>query len=104
MTSHQTKKKNFLTPLKPIRMKNNAKLTAVIAERTGVTKSEAEAQIANVLIAIKHIADIEGKLTIQEFGTFSFKDSAARVARNPQTGAPINVPAKRTFVFKAAKK
>lgn len=84
-------------------MKNNAKLTAVVQEKLGLTKSLAEAHIEAVLTSIKSLANVEGKLTIQEYGTFSFKDSAAKVARNPKTGAPVNVPARRTFIFKASK-
>lgn len=84
-------------------MKNNAKLTAVVQERTGLTKALAEMYVETVLTSIKNIADIEGKLTIQEFGSFSFKDSVARVGRNPQNGQPVNIPAKRTFIFKASK-
>ena len=84
-------------------MKNNAKLTAVVQEKLGVTKTVAESMIEAVLTSVKDIADTTGKLTIQEYGSFSFKDSAAKVGRNPKTGAPVNIPARRTFIFKAAK-
>lgn len=35
------------------------------------------------------------------FGTFEPRKRAARTARNPQTGAPVKVPASTTPVFKA---
>jgi DNA-binding protein HU-beta len=37
------------------------------------------------------------------FGQFKIRDRAARVARNPQTGEPVNVPAKRVLKFIAGR-
>ena len=84
-------------------MKQNAKLTAAVQSELGCSKAEAERVVTAVLGSVKSIASSEGKLTIQEFGTFSMKNKAARVARNPMTGASINVPAKTVFTFKASK-
>ena len=84
-------------------MKQNAKLTAAVQSQLGCSKAEAERAVTAVLGRVKSISSSEGKLTIQEFGTFSMKDKAARVARNPMTGASVNVPAKTVFTFKASK-
>ena len=84
-------------------MKQNAKLTAAVQSQLGCSKAEAERAVTAVLGNVKSISSSEGKLTIQEFGTFSMKDKAARVARNPMTGASVNVPAKTVFTFKASK-
>ena len=84
-------------------MKQNAKLTAAVQSQLGCSKAEAERAVTAVLGSVKSISSSEGKLTIQEFGTFSMKDKAARVARNPMTGESINVPAKTVFTFKASK-
>ena len=84
-------------------MKQNAKLTAAVQSQLGCSKAEAEKAVTAVLGNVKSITSSEGKLTIQEFGTFSMKDKAARVARNPMTGASVNVPAKTVFTFKASK-
>jgi DNA-binding protein HU-beta len=43
------------------------------------------------------------KVALPPFGQFKIRDRAARVARNPQTGAPVNVPAKRVLKFIAGK-
>lgn len=83
-------------------MKQNAKLTAAVQAELGCTKAQAEKAVTAVLGNIKALST-DSKLTIQEFGTFSMKDKAARVARNPMTGASINVPAKTVFTFKASK-
>ena len=84
-------------------MKQNAKLTAAVQSQLGCSKAEAERAVAAVLGSVKSISSSEEKLTIQEFGTFSMKDKAARVARNPMTGESVNVPAKTVFTFKASK-
>jgi len=43
------------------------------------------------------------KVQLTPFGQFRIRDRAARIARNPQTGAPVNVPAKRVLKFIAGK-
>ena len=43
----------------------------------------------------------EGKLELRGFGVFERRMAAARVARNPQTGAAIQVPARERFTFSA---
>lgn len=40
---------------------------------------------------------------IPGFGQFKVRDRAARIARNPATGEPVKVPAKRVFKFLPAK-
>jgi len=43
------------------------------------------------------------KVQLTPFGQFKIRDRAARIARNPQTGAPVNVPAKRVLKFIAGR-
>ena len=43
------------------------------------------------------------KVQLTPFGQFKVRDRPARVARNPQTGAPVNVPAKRVLKFIAGR-
>jgi DNA-binding protein HU-beta len=43
------------------------------------------------------------KVQLTPFGQFKIRDRAARVARNPQTGEPVNVPAKRVLKFIAGR-
>ena len=83
-------------------MKQNAKLTTAVQSQLGCTKAEAERAVTAVLGNVKALAT-DSRLTIQEFGTFSYKTRAARVGRNPQTGNPVNIPAKEVFAFKASK-
>ncbi|HET9028563.1 MAG TPA: HU family DNA-binding protein [Candidatus Aquilonibacter sp.] len=43
------------------------------------------------------------KVQLTPFGQFKVRDRAARVARNPKTGEPIKVPAKRVLKFIAGR-
>lgn len=43
------------------------------------------------------------KVQLTPFGQFRIRDRAARIARNPQTGEPVNVPAKRVLKFTAGR-
>ncbi|WP_175266562.1 HU family DNA-binding protein [Acidiplasma cupricumulans] len=44
------------------------------------------------------------KINLAGFGIFERKKQSARTARNPQTKAEIQVPAKDKFVFRASSK
>lgn len=43
------------------------------------------------------------KVQLTPFGQFKIRDRAARIARNPQTGEPVKVPAKRVLKFIAGR-
>ena len=43
------------------------------------------------------------KVSLTGFGVFEVRERAARTARNPQTGEPIEVPASKAPAFKAGK-
>jgi nucleoid DNA-binding protein len=46
---------------------------------------------------------INGRLTMVGFGSLKRVTKPARMARNPRTGEPVQVPARETVVFKASK-
>jgi|TARA_B100001750_G_scaffold29755_1_gene20142 integration host factor subunit beta len=46
---------------------------------------------------------VEGKIELRNFGVFKVTKRAARPARNPRTGDPVNVPAKCVVTFKPGK-
>jgi len=60
----------------------------------------------NLDILIKFIVSTVKKdkvLKIPSLGTFKLKQTKARMGRNPQTGEPIKISAKRKVAFSAAK-
>ena len=44
-----------------------------------------------------------GRVELRGFGAFSTRERKARPGRNPRTGAPVEVPAKRVPFFKPGK-
>jgi DNA-binding protein HU-beta len=78
-------------------------LVAKIAEGAGLTKAQAEKAL-NCFIAETTAAMKAGdKVTLVGFGTFAVSARAARTGRNPQTGAAIEIPAKKSGKFTPGK-
>ena len=78
-------------------------LTAVVAERTGITKKDAEKILSITFDTITTELAQGQKVQIAGFGVFETKDREARPGRNPLTGENIQIPASRNPVFKAGK-
>ncbi|WP_331726112.1 HU family DNA-binding protein [Streptomyces sp. NBC_00470] len=71
-----------------------SELIAAVADRANVTKKDADAVLAAFATTVGDtVAQDQGKVTIPGFVTFERTHRAARTARNPQTGEPINIPA-----------
>ena len=64
-------------------------------------------QVAEILEGLlEKITDVlksGDKVALTPFGQFKVRDRAARIARNPQTGEPVKVPAKRVLKFIAGR-
>jgi DNA-binding protein HU-beta len=78
-------------------------LTNDIAKTLNTTQSKVEDYIPTVLDCIKHGIVKDGKVTIRGFGCFITRDKAKRDGRNPRTGEPAVITARRVVKFKAAK-
>lgn len=82
---------------------NKTELIAVVAEKTGITKKEAE-RVVNATVDTVTESLVKGeKVQISGFGIFETKSREARVGRNPRTKESIQIPATRQPVFKASK-
>ena len=83
-------------------MKTKAELIAAMAEKTGITKADTERMLF-AFIAVVQKEFIQGeKVRLDGLGIFTPVTRAATTRRNPQTGAPVDVPAKKTVTFKPA--
>lgn len=82
---------------------NKAELVANVAEKSGLTKKDAEKAVNAIFASIEQ-ALVEGdKVQMIGFGTFEVKARPARKGRNPQTGKEIDIPASKNPTFKAGK-
>ncbi|MCH7846663.1 MAG: HU family DNA-binding protein [Acidobacteria bacterium] len=80
---------------------NKGELIEAVARNTGESKALTAKMIDETLDVIMGGVVTQGKVQITGFGTFEGRDRKARTARNPQTGAPVYVPATRVPAFKA---
>jgi nucleoid DNA-binding protein len=77
-------------------------LVASVASAVGA-KKELTAEIVNRSFREIAFALSRGqKVQILPFGSFTIQDRAARSGRNPRTGEPLEIPAKRVIKFRPA--
>ena len=82
---------------------NKTELIAAVAEKTGMTKKDAEKAVSAVLDAISADLAAGNRVQLAGFGTFETKTRAARTGRNPKTKEAIEIAASKYPVFKAGK-
>lgn len=82
---------------------NKTELVAAVAEKTGLTKKDAERIVNATLETITDTLTKGDKVQLSGFGIFDVKKREARVGRNPRTKESIQIPATKQPVFKASK-
>ena len=82
---------------------NKQELVDAVAGRTGDSKVDTSEAIDAVLGAIMRALTAGDAVQLIGFGSFSTGARAARVGRNPATGAEIQIPAAKTVKFTAGK-
>lgn len=80
-----------------------ADLIELVAKKAKLTKKAARDSVDSFLRGIIDALRRGEKVVVTGFGTFSVRKRAARKGRNPQTGAPINISARKTPGFTAGK-
>jgi DNA-binding protein HU-beta len=78
-------------------------LIAITAEKTGMTKKDAEKAVAAVLDSIAAELSAGNRVQLAGFGIFETKTRQARTGRNPKTKEAIEIPASTSVTFKASK-
>ena len=82
---------------------NKVELIAQIAEKSGLSKKDAEKALAAVIDTITEAVSNGDKVQLVGFGSFEVKQREPRVGRNPKTKEAIEIPATRVPVFKAGR-
>jgi DNA-binding protein HU-beta len=78
-------------------------LARELAEEMEVPRRQVVDLIEAMLEKITDVLKSGDKVQLTPFGQFKVRDRAARIARNPKTGEPIKVPAKRVLKFIAGR-
>jgi DNA-binding protein HU-beta len=81
---------------------NRTELVEAVAMKTGLDKKNAEAAVSAVTESVMTETRSGNKVAIFGFGTFSPSARAARMGRNPQTGAPVRIAASKGVRFAPA--
>lgn len=82
---------------------NKAELIAQVAEKSDLTRKDAEKAVSAVLASVEEALARGDRVQLVGFGTFEIRERAARKGHNPQTGEEIQIAATRVPVFKAGK-
>ena len=82
---------------------NKTQLVSRLAQDTGMTKADADKALNGIIQIISEQMKSGDKIILTGFGTFSVAERKPRTGRNPQTGQPIDIPARRVARFKAGK-
>lgn len=90
------------TPAVPAGPLNKTRLAEAVAADLGITIPDAFRAIDATLGAIVRTNAAGHDVTITNFGTFRAVTDPARIARNPQTGRTVEVPARPTVRFRVA--
>ncbi|MBI4114462.1 MAG: HU family DNA-binding protein [Candidatus Niyogibacteria bacterium] len=75
----------------------------IVHEKIGGTKKQAEETVDVIFGAITDSLKKRDKVSISDFGIFDAKHRKARKARNPRTGAMVDVPATTVPKFRASR-
>ena len=80
-----------------------SELVAIMAEKAGLKKVDAEKALNAFVDAVTEALAKDDKIALVGFGTFETKKRAARKGKNPQTGAVIDIAASTVPAFKAGR-
>jgi DNA-binding protein HU-beta len=79
-----------------------AELLDAVANDAGVSKKDAESVLGAFFDLAIASAKKGDKVSWPGFGSFEGIQKAASTGRNPQTGAPVKIPARKALKFKAS--
>ena len=72
-----------------------------VAEEAGFTKADAARAIDAFCETVTETLAKGDKVPVAGFGTFGVSERAAREGRNPRTGEPVKIEARKVVSFKA---
>ncbi|MGA1871047.1 MAG: HU family DNA-binding protein [bacterium] len=82
---------------------NKAELVAEIAKDTKLSKNVTDKVLNSFISNVEKTLKKGQKVTLVGFGTWSVSKRKARTGRNPQTGAPLKIPARKVPKFTPGK-
>lgn len=84
-------------------MAGKREIALYVKERSDFSRETAEEIVGHVLDAIIGFTDSGENVSLHGFGLFRRVERAARQNTNPNTGEPVEVPARSVLTFKPSK-
>lgn len=78
-------------------------LVRELAEDFELPRRQVDELVSALLEKITDVLKSGDKVQLTPFGQFKVRDRAARMGRNPMTGEPVKIPAKRVLRFLAGR-
>ena len=82
---------------------NKTELISAVAAKADLSKADAAKAVDAFFEVVGKSLKKKDKVSLVGFGTFLVRERAARVGRNPKTGAPLKIKASKTPAFKSGK-
>lgn len=82
---------------------NKAELIEALADKASVTKQSAKKMLDAYTDIVTEKMSQKEEIVIIGFGTLIPREQDTRLARNPKTGTPVQIPARTTVKFKPGK-
>jgi len=82
---------------------NKQELIGVVAESTGLTRSDTSRVVETMLDTISGVLKKGGEVRLVGFGSFAVSTRKASTGRNPRTGEPMSIKATAQPKFRPGK-
>jgi DNA-binding protein HU-beta len=82
---------------------NKQELVDSVAEQTGLSKADSKKAVDAVFSAISKSLSRGKPVNLTGFGTFTVRERAARMGRNPRTGEALKIAPSKVPVLRAGK-
>ena len=79
-----------------------ADLTEAVYQEVGLSRNESAQLVESVLEEIASTLARGESVKVSSFGTFSVRDKAERIGRNPKTGEEVPISPRRVLTFRAS--
>ena len=82
---------------------NKNELITMVADKCGMSKADVSKTVDATLEAITDALKKNDDVRLVGFGTYTVTERGASEGRNPRTGEPIQIPARKQIKFRAGK-
>ena len=86
----------------PSKTVTRADLTEAVYQEVGLSRNESAQLVESVLEQISGTLASGESVKISSFGTFSVREKAQRIDRNPKTGEEVPILPRRVLAFRAS--